>query len=136
MALPLSYCVVTLTSFPIVTRPHHQKHPNGEKIELKRIISSREYEWMKNLYADPSRHVVVQRRYTFLWEQKAFAIHRYLQPKAKKELCILHCQASQSPTAGTSSTSTSDPTFPPFLKVGDPVGEEGRYSAYHISLRN
>ena len=101
------------------------------------------------MYADPSRHIVLQRRYTFLWEQKAFSIHRYIQPK--DDLCILHCQAAQNAegsdtfaeaaAVGASIDGTDGEAggeamrFPPFLDVGDPLDDDGKLSAYSISVR-
>jgi hypothetical protein len=109
-------------------------HPSGERVEVKRIITKREYEWMKSMYADSSRNVVVQRRYCFLWEGKTFSLYRYLEPL--NSLCILHCQAAWKPKDSEPEEEVeSSVTFPPFLNVKEPLNEDGKFSAYHLSLK-
>lgn len=113
-------------------------HASGERVEVKRIISKREYEWMKTMYADASRHIVVQRRYCFLWQGKTFSLYRYLEPL--HSLYILHCQAKWRPKDETEEGDQIEdgPTvnFPPFLNVVEPLNEDGKFSAYHISLKS
>uniref|UniRef100_A0A7S2R796 NadR/Ttd14 AAA domain-containing protein n=1 Tax=Rhizochromulina marina TaxID=1034831 RepID=A0A7S2R796_9STRA len=104
-----------------------KRHPTGERVEVKRILNRREYNWMKNMYADPSRHVVVQRRHFFLWEGRTYSIHQYVQPR--NDLAILHCQASQA-------AQDAEVRIPPFVTVEAPLDEDGDFSAFRISLRN
>jgi len=117
----------TQDGFSVYGHTQVRRHPNGDRVEIKRIISVREYEWMKSMYADPARHVVLQKRFFFIWEGKTFSIHQYQRPR--EDVAILHCQAAQG-DADESSIS-----FPPFLRVGRSLDEDGEYSAYRISLR-
>ncbi|KAL7574650.1 hypothetical protein ACA910_002999 [Epithemia clementina (nom. ined.)] len=61
----------------------------GEVIEQKRIITHREYVTAL-MSRDTSRHIVRQRRISFLYKLQSFAIHYYQQPVPG--LCILHAQ--------------------------------------------
>jgi len=127
------------------------QHSSGERVEVKRIITRREYEWTKSQHSDPARHVVVQRRYCFLWQGKTFSVYRYLNPV--RDLAILHCQpewkpreegddAGGSPVSGGSSgggegTKAAAPKveLPPFLRVAQTLSEDGQFSAYKLSLK-
>lgn len=113
-------------------------HPSGERVEVKRIITKREYEWMKSMYADASRNVIIQKRYCFLWQGKTYSLYRYMEPL--HSLFILHCQAAWSPKESLQPEEGVDETheviFPPFLNVTEPLNEDGKFSAYHISLKS
>ena len=63
---------------------------SGQVVEVKRIITSREYlNAIKN--RDLTRHVVRQKRVAFIHQSQAFNVHEYLQPVS--DVNILHCQA-------------------------------------------
>ena len=102
-----------------------------EMIEQKRIISQREYQ-TASLSRDESRHVVQQRRISFLYEKQSFTIHIYKQPI--NHLMILHAQVE-------AKNDDEDPpvTLPPFLKVErrltNDKEDEKEYGAYSISLK-
>jgi hypothetical protein len=143
------------------TTEHHQSH-HHTIIEQKRIISEREYN-AAYLARDPTRHVVKQRRVSFLYKHQSFVIHMYQQPV--RNLSILHAQveaarknnnnndwnrASSASSSGEleSSASSSDAAatndgepevdLPPFLHVerrlSNTKEDEGQYGAYAISL--
>jgi len=76
----------------------------GQMIELKRIITEREYnEYLK--FRDPSRGVIKQMRISFVWETQSFNIHTYIEPV--EGICILHCQSDPS----------EEIRVPPFIEV-------------------
>jgi hypothetical protein len=81
-------------------------HSSGERVEVKRIMTKREFEFMKATLTDPKRHVVLQRRYCFLWAGKSFSIHRYLEPSTAT--CILHCQSEWAPKDPLSSSADDE----------------------------
>jgi len=107
-------------------------HKSGERVEVKRIITRPEFEWMRSMYADTTRNVVIQRRYCFLWQGKTYSLYRYLEPL--QSLFILHCQAAWRPKDSEEDVD-STVTFPPFLNVDEPLKEDGKFSAYRISLK-
>jgi len=96
---------------------------DGSRMELKRIISAREYSHTKIANADPERNVVQQRRICFLWENASYHIHHYISPI--DEFDILHVQTEGS----------NDFEVPPFLKLGPPISDDGDMSAFKISLK-
>ena len=113
-----------------------QRTSDGQEIEIKRIISEREYRLCcKN--RDLGRHVVRQQRISFIWREQSFNCHIYNSPITG--LCILHCQSS--------ATSTPHPKYsgvriPPFLKVERELdmkdktnGDATMYGAHGISLK-
>lgn len=103
---------------------------NDEWIERKRIISQREYQ-TSSLARDQGRHVVRQRRISFLHERQSFVVHVYQSPA--EGLCILHAQVEAS-AAGEYPTVK----LPPFLNVDrrleNTKEDEERYGAYNLSL--
>lgn len=106
-----------------------QKMKDGQRIEKKRIITKREY---LSLFSnrDKTRHIVRQKRISFLWNIQSFNVHVFKEPS---NVCILHAQVRSSPD--TPSSDTVD--LPPFLDVDrlitDSVEDE-IYGAYQISL--
>lgn len=81
-----------------------QKTKEGQIIELKRIITEREYnEYLK--FKDKSRGIIKQMRVAFVWETQSFNIHTYIQPV--DGVSILHCQSDPS----------EEIRVPPFLEV-------------------
>jgi hypothetical protein len=106
---------------------------NEEVIEHKRIISQREYS-AAYFTRDQSRHVVQQRRISFLYENQSFQVHVYVQPAP--DLCILHAQVEQQ----GKDDQEEEVKLPPFLnvdrQVNDSKEDEAKYGAYSISLMN
>jgi predicted ATPase len=102
----------------------------SELIERKRIISRREY--LASFHArDPSRHVVVQRRWSFLYHHQSFTLHIYQHPNPG--LCILHAQVE-----ATTEEGAVEVELPPFLHVdrrieNTPQDDEA-YGAYSLSI--
>lgn len=110
-----------------------QKTREGQTIEKKRIITKREYHSLFH-NRDASRHVVRQQRISFLWNVQSFTVHAYREPVA--DLCILHAQVR-----ATNDGHGDGVALPPFLEVEttpltDSEGEDRKYSAYHISLKD
>ena len=110
-----------------------QKTNDGQVIERKRIITKREY---NSLLAnrDQSRHIIRQKRISFLYNIQSFTIHVYQEPVS--DICILHAQV-QSTGDDEDSAKVS---IPPFLEVEKKLmthseGDE-KYGAYHISMKN
>jgi len=108
-----------------------QKLPDGNVIEQKRIISRREYT-SSFKQRDPSRHIVRQRRVSFLYNYQSFNIHIYQEPVHVKDLCILHAQVD---ATGEGEVQVD---LPPFLNVErrlETTPEDNkRYGAFGISL--
>lgn len=102
----------------------------GELIEHKRIISEREYV-ASSLTRDASRHVVRQRRISFLFHRQSFTVHQYQQPT--EGLCILHAQVEVR-------DHQSEPVvdLPPFLQIERRLTnsreDEKQYGAYSLSV--
>ena len=101
------------------------KRVDGQQIEVKRIISAREY-YSAFKTRDRSRHIVRQTRICFLWRMQSFTIHIYKEPIAG--LCILQAQ----------SESDLNGDIPSFLSVERVLtnSEEDtkNYGAFNISL--
>ncbi len=91
---------------------------DGQKVEVKRIITAREYSTAVKQRADPSRFVVRQRRISFLHENRYFEIYLYLEPEPG--LCLMHLQ-NQGP---------EDIIFPSWVEVDEEVGERFDTTAY------
>jgi len=98
--------------------------PNGKRIEMKRMITKREYKSLVALDADPNRNVLRQKRYSFLWQTQSFQIHVFTHPI--DHVAVLHCQAE-----------TEDIELPPFLQIfSEPLEDEGQYSGWQVSLKD
>lgn len=103
----------------------HVTH-SGKEVEVKRIITPREYNAAYKT-RDPARHVVNQKRITFLWATQSFNIHIYKEPI--DDLCILHVQ---------SSVGSDTCEVPEFLSVNRLLGEkeeDKQYGAFFLSMR-
>jgi AAA domain len=111
---------------------------NKEMIELKRIISQREYSTaFQN--RDLNRHIIRQRRISFLYEKQSFNIHIYESPCTG--INILHAQVDNSSTTTSpqkASAGTNSVIIPPFLSVERQLEntkeDEKNYGAYSLSL--
>ena len=108
-----------------------QKTNEGATIETKRIITKREY---FSLFSnrDKSRHIVRQKRISFLWKIQSFNVHVYQEPVS--DICILHAQVKASPD---SSEIEREVDIPPFLDVDRPITDsedDAQFGAYNISL--
>ena len=122
---------------------------DGQVVEVKRIISRREYV-ASHKNRDQSRHVVKQKRISFLFNMQSFNIHIYEEPSSVGDLCILHAQAEastsnpSSPAKGgddvdfeASGTGNAGVDLPPFLDVDRRLTsnkeDEKMYGAFSIS---
>ncbi len=115
-----------------------QTYKSGEKVEIKRIITAREYASAQRV-RDTSRHIVVQKRISFIYNEQSFNIHVYVKPVV--EACILHLQGKvseeeldQSRKRGVSKVWD----FPDFVEVERPLdlkGDDKELSAYSISVK-
>ena len=117
-----------------------QKTHEGQIIERKRIITKREYYSLFN-NRDKSRHIVKQKRISFLWNIQSFTIHVYKEPVS--DICILHAQVrSISPEEDNEEEDDKkgEVEIPTFLEVEkrlmtDSEADE-HYGAYHLSLKD
>lgn len=103
----------------------HVTH-SGKQVEVKRIITPREYNAAYKT-RDPTRHVVKQQRITFLWETQSFNVHIFKEPN--DDLCILHVQSSEG---------SDKCKVPDFLFVNRMLGEneeDKQYGAFFLSQR-
>ena len=100
-----------------------------ELIEQKRIISKREYATYY-LARDEGRHIVKQRRISFLYDKQSFTVHIFRSPK--KGLCILHAQVE------ASANGEPEVELPPFLDIDrrilDTEEDKKEFGAYNLSL--
>lgn len=102
-----------------------QKTSDGQVIETKRIITKREYYSLFNS-RDLGRHVINQKRISFIWNTQSFTVHVYKKPV--DDVCILHAQKSGG----------DEVVIPPFLDVERLITdseEDERYGSYKISLK-
>ena len=113
---------------------------NNEMIELKRIISHREYSTaFQN--RDLHRNIIRQRRISFLYDKQSFNIHMYESPC--NNVNILHAQVEASPNTTSpqkafTRTGSNSVNIPPFLVVDrrleNTKEDEENYGAYSLSL--
>lgn len=121
---------------------------DGHEVEIKRIITKREYNILFKA-RDTTRNIVKQTRISFLWNMQSFNIHIYSEPIKVRDLCVLHCQLEQVHNSNNHETqqNTDDLTnnnerellaLPPFLDIGRkllPTKEDNeKYGAFGISL--
>jgi hypothetical protein len=100
----------------------------GEMVEVKRMITAREYRASFNA-RDHSRHIIRQERISFLYEHQSFTIHMFDNPLYG--LCILHAQVE------TSDNDDSVVMLPHFLDVDRRLlgrDDEQRYGSYALSV--
>jgi nucleoside-triphosphatase THEP1 len=101
-------------------------------IELKRIISQREYTTAFH-NRDLKRRIIRQRRISFLYEKQSLNIHMYDSPVV--DLNILHAQVE---ATNSGNESVQAVNMPPFLCVDRQLGnnkeDEEKYGAYSLSL--
>ena len=103
---------------------------DGQKVEKKRIISSRDYA-SKLRQRDLTRFVVRQQRISFLYKLQSFTIHLYEKPVS--DIGILHAQVE------AANGEECKVELPPFLSVKRQLGFEvadEKYGAFNISLIN
>jgi predicted ATPase len=103
---------------------------NNEMIELKRIVSHREYSSaFQN--RDLRRHIIRQRRISFLYEKQSFNIHIYESPIT--DLYVLHAQVEP-----TDAQFVNNIIIPSFLSIDRKLEnnreDEQNYGAYSLSL--
>jgi hypothetical protein len=99
----------------------------GEKIEVKRILTGREYsQFCEN--KDPVRCVVRQHRISFIDKEHTCYICKYLSPEKVKGLEILYVQTSHG-------TDSDELNLPAWLDVDKEITGEAEYSSYEISLK-
>jgi hypothetical protein len=103
-----------------------KKTADGQTIETKRIITKREYYSMFNS-RDMGRHVMRQKRISFIWNTQSFNIHVYQKPV--DDVCILHAQGR---------SGGGEVELPSFLDVERMITdseEDEKYGSYRISLK-
>ena len=104
---------------------------NNELIELKRIITHREYATaFQN--RDLKRHIIRQRRISFLYEKQSFNVHMYESPVS--DLNVLHAQVE---TSNSDDHTAHAVNMPPFLSIDRQLEnnkeDEEAYGAYSLS---
>jgi len=101
-----------------------------ELIEQKRIISEREYN-AAYLTRDEGRHVVRQRRISFLYKQQSFCVHMFMSPH--EGLCVLMAQVE-----ACANGDEPEIVLPPFLDVERRITssdeDKQKYGAYSLSI--
>lgn len=131
------------TSYGLTTV--HITH-GGKHIEVKRIITPREYmAAFKN--RDVTRHVVKQMRMSFIWDMQSFNVHIYKEPVDVEGLCIVHVQQSVRADTGSggdgsggidTGIDTEKVNLPSFLDIerqlNDGKGDSETFGAFSISL--
>ncbi len=97
------------TSYGLTTV--HITH-DGKQVEMKRIITAREYNAAYKT-RDESRHIVRQTRIGFIWKMQSFNIHIFKEPV--KDLYICHAQSANGD--GNTDGEKVVVELPPFLNV-------------------
>ena len=116
------------TSYQLTTV--HKTHDN-KTVEMKRIITAREY---NSAYRtrDETRHVITQKRISFIWKMQSFTIHIFREPV--KELFICYAQTADD---GANDESAAF-EIPPFLNVERRLEENSddreKFGTFDISL--
>ena len=103
------------------------------ELELKRIINEREYNALARL-PDPSRHVIMQQRISFIWAKRYYCVVRYDAPTKAKGITVLYVQLRGD---GDEQMETSA-IVPPFLNEGGTakdVTQDKGYSSHTLSLK-
>eukprot|EP00979_Chaetoceros_neogracilis_P013458 scaffold3835_cov295-Chaetoceros_neogracile.AAC.27 len=125
------------TSYGLTTT--HITH-SGKHIEVKRIITPREYNAAFKT-RDMNRHVVTQRRISFIWDMQSFNVHLYKEPVDVENLCIVHVQQQVDDDAKEKNKILDeDVNLPNFLNVDrkliDGKEDNRNFGAFSISLRD
>ena len=106
------------------------KQVGGQTIENVRSLSRREYvDYLR--FADPSRHVVKQRRIQFSYKGKFYEVIEYLSPPREDPLLLLNVHV-----ASSSSENFAISDVPDFLDVNGDVSGRTAFSAHYLSLKN
>ena len=101
------------------------KGPDGQEVELKRIISQREYK-VSTRQADSRRRKVYQTRTSFLWKNRFYEVSVYRRPC--DGLAVLNVQVASESSGDTI-------PIPPGFDVVREVTDDFKYSSYYLSLR-
>ena len=81
---------------------------NGEIVELKNVITARVYGFLKRTSADPTRHIMLQKRYYFLWNKQSFQLYEHLFEDSTANFSSESNAAAASPPQAT--TPPASPT--------------------------
>jgi CYTH domain-containing protein/predicted ATPase len=96
---------------------------DGQRVELERAISAREYAALL-AQADPARRTVKKRRTCFLWEGQYFELDEFLEPCAGLSLLAVELDAPD-----------REVSLPPFLEVEREVTSKPEFSGYALAHR-
>jgi len=80
-----------------------KKLENGEVVELKNVITSRVYDFLKRTASDKTRHVMLQKRYYFLWNKQSFQLYEHLFENVPEAELV---KAPDSPTGSSARVRT------------------------------
>lgn len=94
-----------------------------QTIEMKKIITRKEYAENVRDRADPSRRTVRQRRLTFLYESTHYEIYVYKKPCRGTSLLLVQVFSED-----------ANPVLPDFLPIAEEVTGLEEFSAYHLSV--
>eukprot|EP00039_Didymoeca_costata_P029091 m.23251 g.23251 ORF g.23251 m.23251 type:complete len:427 (-) comp7478_c0_seq1:93-1373(-) len=97
---------------------------DGSKVEQKRIIKKRDFEWLLQHERDTKRKIVRQRRLCCLWNSIFFEVHDYYEEDPA--MLILVIQTNER---------GDKPVLPDFLEVGEDVTATPEASGYHVSKK-
>ena len=101
----------------------------GEKIEVKRILTGREYAQISER-PDPNRHFVRQERTSFLLNESTCYICKYLAPAKYAGVQILYVQSS-----AEEQSLSLEKDFPSWLNVQREITGDPKFSSYNMSIR-
>jgi hypothetical protein len=112
----------------------------AQQLQLKRLLTRREYESLTRLF-DTSRWPVRQQRETFLWDHRYFCVTRYTSPSQLAGLTLLEVQLrgddeEHAAAAGDAGGGNADKfSLPPFLSIVREVTGEPAYSCHQLSMK-
>jgi predicted ATPase len=101
----------------------------GQKVEVKRILTGREYAQISE-NPDPKRYTVLQERTSFLLNESTCYICKYLAPSKVAGLQILYVQSSS-----TEDSTRTDNNFPTWLNVQREITGDSNFSSYTMSIK-
>lgn len=110
--------------YGVYSYTHTIRYPDilGQRIELRHMLSSREYLSIKR-QRDPSRLTVKKKRRSFLWQKQYFELDYFLQPCEGLILLEAYMKTGD------------DITLPDFIDVQKEVTGDPSYSMYTLAIR-
>eukprot|EP00127_Corallochytrium_limacisporum_P007118 Clim_evm37s242 gene=Clim_evmTU37s242 len=105
-------------------------HKDGQRVEVKRSISGREYVVLRNSMRRTDKHTVYKTRFCFMWAGRYWTIDRYEEPAPPRCKGLMLMEAYFPREA---SKQVVDESIPKFVDVVRDVTNEPEYSMYELA---